>query len=703
MVKRQRTAGGYRSDTGVRGRYGAKNAFEAWAGRKYPSGQYVRQYHPRNTETLASFGASRSVATPGQLAARDQHRVVGRGVYSIDGMARSGVDYGVDFARRAMKPVSRKLMSGQAKPVKQLYYGVGRALSGPAAKKAIAKVASATAQGYMAGGAGIASKAAGAATGSLISEAMKRRRVGGRGMYSPFGAGSSAPMRNKSDKMNYGQLFTPKVAAFSNSSHDFGGCVYENQEFFQYVYAPELKDGVVPFTSLSVDVQPGTLTPMLSQLSKNFKFYQFHGCVFHFESMLDGGALQSETGQVGSILMHAFTDSLASDFRSASEFEKQDDNHTAKITEGLACGVECDPAMLAGLDQSGYNKVRWNAVDSSSKNDYDQGRVQIALSGINPNLAGRVIGKIKVSYKVELIKNEVVVAAGRGTDADRFSRSDSDITPTANARLTMFGQGLDRRSMIAHPYNNLGVTFVTKVAGDASDSDIVELTFPKNLEGLFKVACSINITDAESVMGIETSLGNLLIGGRTKTNYMDAFGGAGLLTRGNVEVVPTLGTPHEITSAEIASDGATAFGNLGRTNKAGYVVTQTYDDMADGAVMVRSGSANTLTVGGATLTSTPYMVDCVNSFVMTSTFGDAQAGGTSSNQTSEPKYVTMGRLEVYIRLRAATDGRANKICLVSGLDNYITSSGAPPDLVDWSIERADDHGHYDSVYAGVSL
>lgn len=700
MAKRQRTASGYRSGTGVRGRYGAKASFEAWAGRKYPSGQYVRQYHPRNAATLESFGASRSVATARQLAARDDNRVVGRGLYSMNRAIAGITGTGVDAARRAMKPVSRRLMAGQARPVRQLYYGAGRAISGPKAKKAYGKVLRSTAQGYVMGGAAGAAAGAGSAISSLIDDSMKRRRVTGRGAYAMGGSGT--PFRNKSNKVNHGQLFGSKLAKFGNSRHDFGGCTYENQEFYQYVYAPALKDGVIPFTSLSIDVQPGTLTPMLSQLAKNFKFYQFHGCVFHFESMLDGGALQSETGQVGSIYMHSFTDSLATDFKSASEFEKQDDNHSAKVTEGLTCGVECDPAMLAGLDNSGYNKVRWNDVAANSLNDYDQGRVQIALSGLNPNLAGRVIGKIKVSYKVELIRNQVVVAAGRGMDADRFSRSDSDVTAATDSVLTLFGQGVYKRSMIAHPYNNLGISFETKIVGDTAHSDVVELTFPKNLEGLFKLSCTINITDAADVMGKEFAMSNVILGSETKTNYMGTFGGAGLLTRGNVEVVPTIGDKSPITADLVAADGDAAFETLVLSNRFGYLVTQTYDHKTDGATMARNAS-DQLLINGSALTSDPYYVDCVNSFVVSAQFANSTADGTSTGQTGPPKFSALGRLEVYLRLRAATDGRANKVCLVSGLDNYPTDSGSTPDIVDWAIERADDHGHSDSIYAGVSL
>ena len=690
MAKRQRTASGYRSGSGVRGRYGAKASFEAWAGRKYPSGQYVRQYHPRNATTLESFGASRRTATPGQLAARDSNRVVGRGLYNIDRALTGLTDVGVNAARRAMKPVSRRIMTGQAKPVRQLYYGAGRAVSGPTAKKAYSKVLRRTAQGYVMGGLPGAAAGAGSAVASFIDDKMKRRRVTGRGMYSTAGA----PFRNHSTKIVKGNLHGVGVAKFGSSRHDFGGCMYENQEFYQTVYAPKADaSGQIPFSSFSIDVQPGTMSPMLSQLAVNFKFYQFVTCVFHFETLLDGAALQSSTGQVGSIYMHAHTDSLNADFRSAGEFMHQTYANNARVTEGLTCGVECDPAMLKGLDNSGYNKVRFAAVTGAAINDYDQGRVQVALDGLNPELAGRPIGRIRISYKVELVKNELTTALGRATEADRFSRSDAGATYVTNENFSTWGySSVTDRPMIAHPYNNIGITTTPMFKANARVG-MTNMIFPSNLEGLFKVSLKIfcsNAATGDVQSANADTLSNLLLGGQIKTNNATGgkAAGAGIVTYGNSEIVPIIGSPVQIdskTSAEISS--------MIRSSKFGGLVVQK-GTTPDGTWTL-DPSDMVATLDGTAIDGVPYFLEAYNQITVTA---DATA---QSSDIFVGDCIT-GYLEFYVRLQAAQSGVQNSLGLFDGW-NYRPVNGSPADIIDWSIERADDHDHYADVYAGLSL
>lgn len=721
MAKRQRTAAGFRPDPRVPGGYGAKNAFEAWAGRKYPSGQYVRQYHPRNAETLANFGRSRRTATPGQLAARDHHRVVGRGRYNL-----------FKSVKRGFRSAGRGITRAASGFGKQMNYASGkalRAINSPTGRGVIERLAVGTARGALMGGPEGALAGLGTAGTSLMSDAIMSRKIKGSGMYaSPglksnrssgtkrsisgrgayateglrgrgtYSGAASQPFRNSSDKIIHGNLHGTKVAQFGHSGHDFGGCTYENQEFYQYIYAPQANEaGVIPFSSLSVEVQPGMMTPMLEQIAKNFKFYQFVGCVFHFETLLDGSALQSATGQVGSIYMHAFADSKSADFVSSSEFEHQDYVNSALVTEGLTCGVECDPRMLKGLDNAGINKIRFNGVSTEEINEYDQGRVQIALDGLNPALAGQVIGKLRVSYKVELIKNQLITAIGRGGAADQYTRTDdSQPVTAAEQRFSLWGytKNYPVNPMIAHPYNNLGTVIKSLLpAGDAY-GDVTEMRLPANLDGFFKLSCRLSVVTASTdVQSGSSFLSSAVLGGEFVTNPDNSspWGGAGLLTAGNVEVVPIIDEAKPYGAGIGASAAVGSYGGF----KTGGLVTASYDSIAGDREWSHSG--NVLQYDGAAVSGSlgkHYIVSAYNQFTVTA--------DTTSGQNGPIEYTMTGIVETYIRVRPANAGKRNGIVMVSGMQ-VIPSIAHNVDIIDWRIERADDHSQFGSAYPGVKL
>jgi hypothetical protein len=441
-------------------------------------------------------------------------------------------------------------------------------------------------------------------------------------------------------------------------------------------------------------------------MAKNFTFYQMVGCVFHFETLLDGAALQSETGQVGSIYMHSFADSKSADFASSGEFEHQDYVNSAKITQGLTCGVECDPKMLSGLDNSGYNKIRFSSVSESDINEYDQGRVQIALDGLNPALAGRVIGKLRVSYKVELIKNQLVTAIGRGTESDIWSRTDTGLSPVIdNVRTSFFGSyDGEERLMLSHPTNNLGCTYKTAVPSTINHGDVTELRFPENLEGFFKVSIRINVKseteiDPEHASNQGAQHADLMLGGNIVTDGAIAItANAGVLTCGNVEVVPKVGSVRTLGVANAASFSAAQ--TMFMTNKIGALVVADYTAWADTAVSVDADTdqaSRLLKFGGSVRDLGSHkLVDTQNVFIYT----DELSAGNSDL----PSYAAVGITEVYVRLRPSTGGVVNKIMLLNGLEykeNASTSLGTPMDAIEVTVERADDHSQYGSVYESL--
>lgn len=242
---------------------------------------------------------------------------------------------------------------------------------------------------------------------------MNRGLVGGRGMY----------VDNASSRLRKGQYHGPNYSSFKGANADDGAVTVSNQEFFQYLYAPKAVNGTIPYESFSTDVQPGTMCPLLAQMACNFERYEMKQCMFHFETSLDGAALQSSTGQVGDIMMVSHMDVNSPDYTNSSEFEHNSSHVVStRVTSGLTCGVECDPKQMHGLLNGGINLIRSSELlTGEDKAKFDQARVQIALNNLNPALEGRCLGRVYISYTVKLIKQRLYSSIGRTIRADEYT------------------------------------------------------------------------------------------------------------------------------------------------------------------------------------------------------------------------------------------------------------------------------------------
>lgn len=241
----------------------------------------------------------------------------------------------------------------------------------------------------------------------------RRGLVGGRGMY----------VDNASSHLRKGQYHGPNYSSFKGANADDGAVTVSNQEFFQYLYAPKAVNGTIPYESFSTDVQPGTMCPLLAQMACNFERYEMKQCMFHFETSLDGAALQSSTGQVGDIMMVSHMDVNSPDYTNSSEFEHNSSHVVStRVTSGLTCGVECDPKQMHGLLNGGINLIRSSELlTGEDKAKFDQARVQIALNNLNPALEGRCLGRVYISYTVKLIKQRLYSSIGRTIRADEYT------------------------------------------------------------------------------------------------------------------------------------------------------------------------------------------------------------------------------------------------------------------------------------------
>lgn len=503
-AKRSRTSSGY--STGGQGQSrggGGPAGYGYMLNKYYPSSTHFQRAVPRTAETAERYGWSRKTADPLQVANRDLDRMTGHGKYSFGKNLRS---------------------MGQA------VQGYSKSLGVGGLRKQFADKARSMASSKIAG------------MGSYASAGL----VSGNGMY----------VDNSSSVLRKGQYHGPNYSSFrAGHGQDDGSVIVGNQEFYQYIYAPAADGGNIGFTSFSVDVQPGTMSPLLAQMAGNFERYELQQCMFHFETSLDGAALQSTTGQVGDIMMVSHMDVTQPDYSNASEFEHNSSHViSARVTQGLTCGVECDSHQMDGLTNGGVNFVRTAGVETNEKDKYDQARVQIALNNLNPALAGRCIGRLYVSYTCKLIKQRLHSSIGRGIESDEFNFvRDNKLAKISEAPMDFFvkptvyctgvdapGTGVPIVLPTKEPWSNLGVSIVNPSYATSARSDDIdgnnianceslELLFPGNLSGFFRVSFSADWIVSDAVGSDATPDTNC-------ASFTSSFIRQ-LITSGNVDIV----------------------------------------------------------------------------------------------------------------------------------------------------------------------
>ena len=469
MSKRRRTTGGYSRSGNFYGRYNSER-------RANPASQYMRQYHPRSAETRSVYGRSWGTASAGQKSARRSHRVYGRGRY-YSGRGRYYSGRGGYFKRfgRKMRHTGR-MLGRQARrashtleamaPVMELVPGIGPELS-----------------------AGLH-----AAADGLDEVHQVGRQIRGSGSY-------TAPLVNSSEVLELGQRFGhPHFSAAAAQDADDGGLVISNQEFVANVYGnpianPSASDTAhVPtqFESQVFTVNPGLAQtfPMLSQFAINFERYELIQCVFHYETALDSGVLQSDTGQVGDVLMYSHVDPTEPSFESVAEFMANGGSLT-QVTKGLTVGVECDPTQLSGLPNAGLNYVRSGPLLDTDQAEADQATVQIAVADTPKALADHVLGKLYVSYTVKLVKPRLMSLAGANVMTDVYMAASHQKVPAVSNLLPIFADfgGLADHNRL--PHSNIGGAIET--VGDSTYH--LKLTFPSWLNGTFRVRIRTANTD----------------------------------------------------------------------------------------------------------------------------------------------------------------------------------------------------------------
>ena len=523
-------------------RYIKRLKANAAPGRRFHRGWGV-QYHEPSDTTRTNFGYSYNSATDQQKANRRAQNYYGRGrYYGGRGTYYSG------RGRFSFKRLGRKARN------------TGRMLGRQARRASHTLEAMAPAVAMIPGvGPELALGMEGLGEG-LDEVAHVGRHIRGSGQY-------TAPLLNDSEQIELGQRFGAPHFSTASVNDDDGGLMISNQEFVANIYGNSIANPdddpadhvTTKFEHQVYTVNPGLAQtfPMLSQFAVNFERYEMIQCVFHFETALDSGVLQSETGQVGDVLMYSHVDPTEPPFESVADFMSNGGSLT-QVTKGLACGVECDPSQLAGLPNAGLNLVRAGPQIDSKQQEADQATLEIAVADTPAKLAGQVIGKLYVSYTVKLIKPRLVSLQGGNIMHDSFVAAGPQTIDGNDIKIVPPLGGPARL-----PHSNIGGMVSSELGGGNGQTQIITYTMPPWLNGVFKLRLRLLSDDPPLLAGMST-----LNTGAAANNIYQLI--QTVATTGNVKVLP-----HSI---QLVPDGPAGGDRTGQSQCVYYNPNDNFDD-----------------------------------------------------------------------------------------------------------------------------
>jgi len=275
------------------------------------------------------------------------------------------------------------------------------------------------------------------------------------------------------------------IPEFSAHPDDSGTIILSRREYISDVYAPGYLNGIdgalVPFASQVFNLNPALekTFPFMSQIAQNYEEYEFIQMIFTFRSTTtDIGS--STSGQCGTIIMATNYNAAAGAFTNKSTMMEYMGAMSAKATENMLHGVECDPAKLSLPSNGLYTRAN-PVVTGQDLKTYDHGTFQIAVANAPSQYANQVLGELWVSYTCKLRKPKLFTGLGLGISRDVFvgnAFADGAGNVTGSPYWVL---GFDP---LRGQQNNIGC----KIEQYSLDWTQMQITFPAAYSGVLRVS-----------------------------------------------------------------------------------------------------------------------------------------------------------------------------------------------------------------------
>lgn len=274
--------------------------------------------------------------------------------------------------------------------------------------------------------------------GNIGLDALERKLSGrglytGRGRYNTLIEGSNDPAMKMSGTMD-----------------ETEGVIYTHKEYIGDIFGP----ATTSFTNQSYDINPGLSEnfPWLSQVAANYDEYEMMQCVFEYKSTIDASTVSN--GQTGTIIIATQYNTDAEPFSAKDQMMQYHGGQSGRLIDDLSHGVECDPYKNAG---SAIKRVRTGPLDQAinDREDYDQGRLEVAINNCPTIFANQAIGELWVYYTVKLLKPKLGTNRGESIQQALFACNEPGLTDPFGTSINTLLKGLNSLNVqVTRPLSN---------------------------------------------------------------------------------------------------------------------------------------------------------------------------------------------------------------------------------------------------------
>lgn len=195
----------------------------------------------------------------------------------------------------------------------------------------------------------------------------------------------------KSNSIMSGDDLKPTNLSFSPTGA--AGIRIKKREFISTVRVPADASSFAQ-TLYRLQCTDGTSFPWLSQIASHFTEWQLMGAVVSFETTSSN---YSASMALGTIAIGTQYNSNELPFRDMEDILQSAYHTRGNPSETLMHGIECDPKL-----QVSDKLFTRRACCSGPPNLYDHGVVTIAHEGLPTDSANQVIGRLYITYDIEL-------------------------------------------------------------------------------------------------------------------------------------------------------------------------------------------------------------------------------------------------------------------------------------------------------------
>jgi len=278
------------------------------------------------------------------------------------------------------------------------------------------------------------------------------------------------------------------VPQFASGGGEMGTITISHREYVADVFGP---DSAGVFQNITYGLNPALpdTFPWLSQVAANYEEYTIKQLIFTFRTTVTD--FVASNGQVGTVLMATQYNANDSPFQSKQDMMEYAGAVSAKVSQQIHAGVECDPAQLSGAP--GKYTRSGPAPPGEDLKTYDVGTLNIATSNTPAQFNNQAIGELWVSYTVELRKPKFFVTRAQQLLTDVFI---ADSAATGGTALGSIDWGVGQQ-------NRIGGLLATTLPTNNSDPNN-PIAYPAGANTLYYVFPATFAGDVEITLGAST-------------------------------------------------------------------------------------------------------------------------------------------------------------------------------------------------------